>query len=157
MLFSFRSHYLFAIGLDSVLSLRRSTPASLHSTLKLCDFWNNRGWRLRTGEHIRDDSPLWWNFSDRLSRRALAISKVRALQFHEIRFLHSRIQKQALSTRVTRCYHRYDSCCLFLALMICLSSGRCPALQRWHLERTAFISKLVEKPPAHSETQQFDF
>jgi hypothetical protein len=25
------------------------------------------------------------------------------------------------------------------------------------LERTAFISKLVEKPPAHSETQQFDF
>jgi hypothetical protein len=41
-----------------------------------------------------------------------------------------------LSTRVTRCYHRYDSCCLFLRLMICLSSARCPALQRWHLEKT---------------------
>lgn len=37
-LFTFRSHYFFAIGLGaSVFSLRRWTPARLHSTLKLRD------------------------------------------------------------------------------------------------------------------------
>ena len=33
-------------------------------------------------------------------------------------------------TPFTRCYSRYDSCCLFLGLMICLSSARHPAHQR---------------------------
>jgi len=35
----FRSHYLFAIGLGAIFSLRRRTPAILHSTLKLRDSW----------------------------------------------------------------------------------------------------------------------
>ena len=70
VLFIFRSHYLFAIGLETIFSLRRSTPASLHSTLKLCDLWNKGELWPRTGGYVRDDSPLWWNFSERLIRRA---------------------------------------------------------------------------------------
>lgn len=70
VLFSFRSHYLFAIGLLTIFSLRRSTSAGLHSTLKLCDFWNEEGKRSRNGGHERDDSPLWWYFSERFCRRA---------------------------------------------------------------------------------------
>ena len=45
VLFSFPSQYLFAIGLGTIFRLRRSTPASLHSTLKLCDSWSPRGWQ----------------------------------------------------------------------------------------------------------------
>lgn len=39
VLFIFRSLYLFAIGLGAIFSLRRNTPASLHSTLKLRYSW----------------------------------------------------------------------------------------------------------------------
>ena len=39
VLFIFRSHYLFAIGLGEIFSLRRSTPAVLDSILKLPDSW----------------------------------------------------------------------------------------------------------------------
>jgi hypothetical protein len=70
VLFSFRSHYLFAIELPTIFSLRRSTSAGLHSTLKLCDLWNKEGNRSRNGGQERDDSPLWWYFSERLFRRA---------------------------------------------------------------------------------------
>jgi hypothetical protein len=135
VLFSFRSHYLFAIGLETIFSLRRSTPASLHSTLKLCDFWNNGGMRQRSGEHERDDSPLWWNFSERLFHRASTTPKVRALQFHCVPIPSNTDSEIGLYfTQVTRRYHRYDGCCLFLPLMICLSSGGHPALQRWFFE-----------------------
>ena len=59
-------------------------------------------------------------------------NQVRALQFRDFRVLTSRILRVGLSLiRFTRCYSGYDSCCLFLPLMICLSSGRAPALQRW--------------------------
>ena len=51
VLFSFRSHYLFAIELPTIFSLRRSTSAGLHSTLKLCDLWNKEGNRSRNGGH----------------------------------------------------------------------------------------------------------
>jgi len=40
VLFIFRSHYLFAIGLGAIFSLRRSTPPILYSTLKLHDSWS---------------------------------------------------------------------------------------------------------------------
>ena len=70
VLFSFRSHYLFAIELLTIFSLRRSTSAGLHSTLKLCDLWNKEGYRSRNGRHERDDSPLWWYFSERFFCRA---------------------------------------------------------------------------------------
>ena len=43
VLFIFRSHYLFTIGLGAIFSLRRSTPAALHSTIKLRDSWSPRG------------------------------------------------------------------------------------------------------------------
>lgn len=43
VLFIFRSHYLFAIGLGAIFSLRRSTPATLHSNIKLRDSWSPRG------------------------------------------------------------------------------------------------------------------
>ena len=44
VLFIFRSHYLFAIGLGEIFSLRRSTPAVLDSILKLPDSWGAENW-----------------------------------------------------------------------------------------------------------------
>ena len=56
-LFIFRSHYLFAIGLGAIFSLRRSTPAFWCSTLKLHDSWRQKGWRLqRVGQTGRSPS-----------------------------------------------------------------------------------------------------
>ena len=40
VLFIFRSHYLFTIGLGAIFSLGRTTPPILYSTLKLHDSWN---------------------------------------------------------------------------------------------------------------------
>ena len=134
MLFSFRSHYLFAIGLETIFNLRRSTPASLHSTLKLCDLWNKEGKRQGSGRHERDDSPLWWNFSERLFYRAQTYQPSPCTTIPRNPILSSVDSRGGLSfTRVTRCYHGYNSCCIFLPLLICLSSGRASALQRWLL------------------------
>ena len=59
VLFIFRSHYLFAIGLGAMFSLRRSTPAFLYSTLKLHDSWYQETWRNTSARQERDDSPPW--------------------------------------------------------------------------------------------------
>jgi hypothetical protein len=132
VLFSFRSHYLFAIGIATIFNLRRSTPASLHSTLKLCDLWNKEGKRQGNGGHERDDSPLWWNFSERLFHRAQTYQPSPCTTIPRNPILSFVDSRGGLSfTRVTRCYHGYDSCCMFLPLLICLSSGRASALQRW--------------------------
>ena len=131
MLFSFRSHYLFAIGLETIFNLRRSTPASLHSTLKLCDLWNKEGKRQGSGRHERDDSPLWWNFSERLFYRTHTNQPGPCTTIPRnpvLSIVDSRLG--LMLTRFTRRYHGYNFCYIFLPLLICLSSGRSPALQR---------------------------
>lgn len=67
VLFIFRSHYLFAIGLGEIFSLRRSTPAVLDSILKLPDSWGEEhvDRPRRTG---RDDSPPWLLVPERFVR-----------------------------------------------------------------------------------------
>lgn len=67
VLFIFRSHYLFAIGLGEIFSLRRSTPAVLDSILKLPDSWEAE--RVgRSRRMVRDDSPRWLLVSERFIR-----------------------------------------------------------------------------------------
>jgi hypothetical protein len=146
VLFSFRSHYLFAIGLETIFSLRRSTPASLHSTLKLRDFWNNGGKRKRTSGHERDDSPLWWNFSERLFHWASTNPQSPSTTIHNVSDSFDTDSEIGFClTQVTRRYHRYDGCCLFLPLMICLSSGGHPALQRWFLKNNMHFIGVVSE------------
>ncbi len=59
VLFIFRSHYLFAIGLGAIFSLRRNTPAALHSTIKLRDSWSPRALeRMRTDITGRSPSSV---------------------------------------------------------------------------------------------------
>lgn len=43
LLFIFRSHYFYTIGLDAIFSLRRTSPADLHFTLKKRDSWETEG------------------------------------------------------------------------------------------------------------------
>lgn len=66
VLFIFRSHYLFTIGLGAIFSLRRSTPAGLYSTLKLYDSWNQRG--------ELDQRKLDWNGTIALRGRTFQIA-----------------------------------------------------------------------------------
>ena len=153
MLFSFRSHYLFAIELPTIFSLRRSTSASLHSTLKLCDLWNEEGKQSRNGGHTRDDSPLWWNFSERLFRHALTYQPGPCTTIPRFLIPFTADSQVGLSfTRVTRRYHGYDGCFIFLPLLICLSSGRAPALQRWLLRSSMFWLGKFELAPTHVQT-----
>ena len=91
VLFIFRSLYLFAIGLGAIFSLRRSTPAILHSTLKLCYSWNLQdSCRARADGHgtIALDGRTFKNASSGCN----GYPSVLALQFHGFRFLPPRIQ-----------------------------------------------------------------
>ena len=68
-------------------------------------------------------------------------NQVRALQFHGFRILPPWIPRVGQSfIRFTRCYFGYNGCCIFLRLMICLSSARAPALQRWLFGKIQRIS-----------------
>jgi len=88
----FRSHYLFAIGLGAIFSLRRRTPAFLHSTLKLRDSWIALG----TADNTRTDgtgrSPSMVALSRTLRLPVLPSQRDLALQFLGFRFLPPGIQ-----------------------------------------------------------------
>ena len=63
LLFIFRSHYFYTIGLDAIFSLRRTSPADLHFTLKKRDSWTAEGVDLAAPTSLRDVSPPWMDLS----------------------------------------------------------------------------------------------
>ena len=91
VLFIFRSHYLFAIGLGAIFSLRRSTPATLHSTIKLRDSWSPRGLHTLAYRGYGTFALLGHTFRCGSSDSMHSPSAL-ALQFHSFRFLPLRIQ-----------------------------------------------------------------
>ncbi len=95
VLFIFRSHYLFTIGLGAIFSLRRSTPAALHSTIKLRDSWSPQGSATPTRAYRSNGTfallghTVRCGFSDCVVG---SLPSALALQFHSFRFLPLRIR-----------------------------------------------------------------
>jgi len=97
----FRSHYLFAIGLGALFSLRRTYTCAWHSTIKLRDSWKPRECgptvaRRPTHAVKTDDNGtvalLGSAFQRASSACAWDIPLALALQFHRFRFLPRQIQ-----------------------------------------------------------------
>jgi hypothetical protein len=127
VLFIFRSHYLFAIGLGEIFSLRRSTPAVLDSILKLPDSWGEEHVG-RPRRRIRDDSPHWLLVPERFFR--LAYPALHPCTTIPVFPIPSTPDSSIGSSLFTRSYSGNHSCFLVLRSMICLSSAGSPALQR---------------------------
>jgi hypothetical protein len=64
VLFIFRSHYLFAIGLGEIFSLRRSTPAFCTALSNCATLGDLRMMNPRV-QTLRDVRPPWWPFPER--------------------------------------------------------------------------------------------
>lgn len=143
-LFIFRLHYLCAIGLGAIFSLRRSTPADLCSILKLHDSWKQQAYRNKARRTLRGFHPLWRIFLDLLSPAAKSLQVVPCTTIPRLP-VPSAADSSIGFALFTRRYLGHHSCFLFLRLMICLSSARRLTQQRWILGRRV---RAINKPAA---------
>jgi hypothetical protein len=144
VLFIFLSHYLFAIGLGEIFSLRRSTPADLDSILKLPDSWGAEYVR-RPRRRERDDSPHWLLVPERFSR--LVRLTLHPCTTIPVLPIPSTPDSSIGFSLFTRSYSGNHSCFLVLRSMICLSSAGVLACLRCVVMLSIYYAGVLRRVP----------